>query len=249
MSKLYILLVFVLGVGLVTYFVRQPSQQITIHSEAILVNADVGLSPCVAIDEFVQPFKDTIDSEMNTVIGYAPQDMTVGRPQSLLSNFVADLLLERANTIIPTAISVVNMGGLRNSIKKGDVTVRSVFAVMPFENECVIVEMSGEAIWQLANEIVAVKGEGFGGMQVVVKNNTLQQAYVQGKLLDRKASYRVVTSDYLLTGKDGLTALLQHKVLVNPAIKVRDVILEHIVNETKQGKPIIAEMDNRYQIE
>ena len=43
MSKLYILLVFVLGVGLVSYFVRQPSQQITIHSEAILVNADVQL--------------------------------------------------------------------------------------------------------------------------------------------------------------------------------------------------------------
>ena len=249
MSKLYILLVFVLGVGLVTYFVRQPSQKITVYSEAILVNADVGLSPCVAIDEFVQPFKDTIDSEMNTVIGYAPQDMTVGRPQSLLSNFVAYLLLERANTIIPTAISVVNMGGLRYPIMKGDITVRSVFAVMPFENECIIVSMTGDAIWQLANEIVEANGEGYSGMQLIVKKNILQRVYVQGKPLDKTATYRVITSDYLLTGKDGLTALLQHKVLVNPAIKMRDVILEHIVNETKQGKPIIAEMDNRYQIE
>jgi 2',3'-cyclic-nucleotide 2'-phosphodiesterase (5'-nucleotidase family) len=249
MSKNYVILLLVIAIGATTYFVWQPTQQVSIRSEAILVNAEVGLTPCLSVQEFVQPYKDTLDSQMNTVIGYAPQDMTVGRPQSLLSNFVADLLLERANKIMPTDISIVNMGGLRYPILQGDVTIRSVFAVMPFENAFLIVGMQGDAIWQLANEIAASKGEGFAGMQLVLNKNGLKELYVQGKPLDKNASYRVVTSDYLLTGKDGMTALLQHKVLVDSSIKIRDAMIEHIISLTKEGKHISSVIDTRYQHE
>ena len=246
MNRYIALSVLILTGIAATYFCNPPEPSIAIQSQAITVNNELGLAPSQAITDYVKPFKDSLDSQMNVVICYAPEDMTKGRPQSLLSNFVADLLLQQANKLIPTHIAVVNMGGLRYPILKGDITVRSIFAVMPFENAFVVVSMSGDAIWQLATEIVKVEGEGFAGMHIVVKEGELAQVMINGKPLDKRASYSLATSDYLLTGKDGLTALLQHKVIVESTIKIRDLILNHIRELTENGKQITATIDDRY---
>jgi 2',3'-cyclic-nucleotide 2'-phosphodiesterase (5'-nucleotidase family) len=39
--------------------------------------------------------------------------------------------------------ALINIGGIRTTIGKGDILLKSVFEVMPFENEVIIVKMKG----------------------------------------------------------------------------------------------------------
>jgi 2',3'-cyclic-nucleotide 2'-phosphodiesterase (5'-nucleotidase family) len=38
---------------------------------------------------------------------------------------------------------LINIGGIRTTIGKGDIILKNVFEVMPFENELIIVKMKG----------------------------------------------------------------------------------------------------------
>ena len=83
---------------------------------------------------FLQPLKQKLDAEMNIVIGRAAETMQGHGPESLLSNFSADVYRSKASEIQGEAvdIAIVNLGGLRTQVPAGDITVRKVFELMPF---------------------------------------------------------------------------------------------------------------------
>ena len=70
----------------------------------------------------VQSYKAKVDSVMSPVIGRSKMEMDVDRPESLLSNFVADVLLRAGSNYIghPVDFAVINVGGLRTSLPEGD---------------------------------------------------------------------------------------------------------------------------------
>ena len=61
-------------------------------------------------------------------------------PESLLGNFVTDLCLRQYSNIAD--ICVMNNGGLRSNLTKGEITRGDIYTLMPFENELVILEFS-----------------------------------------------------------------------------------------------------------
>lgn len=83
------------------------------------------------------------------VIGSA-RGALVARPsgyESNLGTFVARAMLVTAQQRDPTCeIALMNLGGLRGSYGKGDITLADVWRVHPFGNEVVIVELTGSEI-------------------------------------------------------------------------------------------------------
>src|ERR1035437_1982100 len=90
-------------------------------------------------EAYLQPFKQKIDVGMNVVIGQAAETMRGHAPESLLSNFSADVYRQAASDFQgeKVDIAIVNMGGLRTVVPAGDIPIRKVFELMPFENELV----------------------------------------------------------------------------------------------------------------
>lgn len=84
----------------------------------------------------VAPYKARIDSVMSRVIGQAAHSMNAVRPESTLSNLVADVLREAAADVLgrPADMGLVNMGGLRSVLTQGPVTVATAYEILPFEN-------------------------------------------------------------------------------------------------------------------
>ena len=113
----------------------------------------------------VQSYKAKVDSVMSPVIGRSKMEMDVDRPESLLSNFVADVLLRAGSNYIghPVDFAVINVGGLRTSLPEGDVTYGDVYEILPFQNTLCILEMKGEAVQALFRQMAAVGGEGLSG--------------------------------------------------------------------------------------
>lgn len=91
----------------------------------------------------LKPYKEKIDNMMYEVIGTSEQKMDKGHPESLLSNLVAEVLRQAAVKVQdkPADMGLVNMGGLRNILPAGDITVGTVYEILPFENSLCVMTM------------------------------------------------------------------------------------------------------------
>ena len=197
---------------------------------------------------YLQPFKQKIDDELNTVIGYSMETMEAKRPESLLSNFSADMLCEvtaqTANVIVDMAI--VNMGGLRTQLPQGDITRRNIFELMPFENELVVLWLKGDKLSELMEVIASVGGEGISSdVKLGIKDKKVAHVEVGGKPIDNEKLYIIATSDYLAGGNDRLVQLAQCEKRLDTGLKLRDVYIDYIKSQTEKGKQITAKLDKR----
>ena len=144
----------------------------------------------------LKPYKEKIDNMMYEVIGSSEQKMDKGHPESLLSNLVAEVLAD---------MGLVNMGGLRNILPAGDITVGTVYEILPFENSLCVMKMKGTHLKALLTSIASLKGEGVSGIRMeITKDGKLLNATVGGQPIDDNKLYTVATIDYLADGNGSM---------------------------------------------
>ena len=201
-------------------------------------------------EAYLQPFKQKIDTQMNVVIGQAAETMKGHAPESLLSNLSADVYRKAATDYLNQTvdIAVVNLGGLRTEIPAGNITVRKVFELMPFENELVILWIKGDKLLELLQYFASVGGEGVSGLRMEITNGKAVNITIDGKPLDTEKMYSIATNDYLAGGNDKMTQLAQYEKRINTGLKIRSVLLGYIKNESKKGNMIQAKLDGRITI-
>lgn len=174
------------------------------------------------VDSMIAPYQKELEAEMNAVISYAERPFEKGRPGGSLNNWAADALLasqtENARLSGP-AFSLLNVGGLRNTINSGDVTLGDMFKVMPFDNEIVWVEMPIESLKDIVAYLTASGGEPIAGARLI--NGKLE---VEGVNPDTKAVW-IVTSDYLMNGGDNMDFFRQKIGVSRPNELLRDAFI------------------------
>jgi 2',3'-cyclic-nucleotide 2'-phosphodiesterase (5'-nucleotidase family) len=195
----------------------------------------------------IQPYKEMLDEEMNEVIGYAPQAMRAHGPESLLSNFSADVYRLTASKHLnqPVDIAIVNRGGLRTQISAGNVTVGKVFELMPFENELVVLWLRGSELEALLHFFASVNGEGVSGLTMGISNGKAVNIKVGGEALSPDKLYSIATNDYLAEGNDGMKQLKLAEKKESTGIKVRDMLMSHIRGLTAAGENVTSALDGR----
>lgn len=200
-----------------------------------------------AYTEWLQPYKQKIDVEMNVIIGYAAETMRAHKPESLLSNFSADVYLKAASSHLntPVDMAVVNLGGLRTQVPQGTITMRKVFELMPFENELVVVWIRGDKLLELLNGFASVGGQGVAGIRMTITNGKATDITVAGKALEMQKLYSIATNDYLAGGNDNMPQLAMYEKRENTGLKVRNVLLGFIKAETAAGRKIESRLDGR----
>ncbi|MEI8087636.1 MAG: 5'-nucleotidase [Paludibacter sp.] len=196
---------------------------------------------------YLQPIKQKVDAQMNEVIGQSAETMTGHAPESLLSNFSADVYRQAASDLIGTKvdIAIVNLGGLRTEVPAGNITVRKVFELMPFENELVVVWLKGEKLMELLQYFARMGGEGVSGLRMEIQNRKAVNISIDGNHLDINKLYCIATNDYLAGGNDKMLQLAQYEKRVNTGVKVRTILLNFIKSETKKGNKIQSKLDGR----
>jgi len=198
-------------------------------------------------ESYLQPLKQRVGAKMDVVIGQAAETMKGHAPESLLSNFSADVYKQTATGFLGenVDIAIVNMGGLRTVVPAGNITVGKVFELMPFENELVIVWLKGDKLEDLLQYFASMGGEGVSGLRMTIDHGKATNITIGGKPLDRDKIYSITTNDYLAGGNDQMIQLAQHVKRVNTGIKVRDMLLDYIKTETGKGNKIQSKLDGR----
>ena len=201
--------------------------------------------------DFMAPYKAGVDSLTAPVLGEAAMEMTPDRPESLLSNWVADALRQESTRYGKMAdIGLCNVGGLRANMPKGKVTIGDIVEIAPFENKFCMLTLRGSDLLDLFSQIAKSLGEGISGAQLDISaDGKLLSATVGGKAIKPNAKYTLATIDYLAEGNDGLVALkkaLKKRVMSD---NVRDVYMEYIRRETAAGRTLTSQIEGRITID
>ncbi|WP_146880627.1 5'-nucleotidase C-terminal domain-containing protein, partial [Alkalibacterium putridalgicola] len=95
-------------------------------------------------------------------------EMSVRADETRLGNLITDAMLAKAQEKFPEAvIAVQNGGGIRAGINEGPITVGEVLTVLPFGNNPVIAELSGQEIKDIMEHSVRqAPAENGGFLQV-----------------------------------------------------------------------------------
>lgn len=207
----------------------------------------------------IKPFRDSLSVSMNEVLNVSDVEMTTGIPEGNLGNFSADLTLLIGNKYYKEVFNeqadfaLLNNGGLRTSLPKGNITRKKIFELMPFENELVAITLSREKVVELFNFIAektdtllsVKKGVPVSqNVKLIVNDKKAKEVYINGqKLLDK--NYTIITSDYLSGGGDKMDFFLNPIKTEKLGVKLRDAMIEFVINEKEQGNNLTATKDKR----
>lgn len=217
------------------------------------ISVDSNIGPVDSqLESMVRPYRDSIEHDMSTLVTISSAPLVKGKPESKLTNLVSDILLEAGtayclnqNFNIRPDAAYVNYGGLRASLPLGEITVERIFELMPFENEIVLIKISGESFTKMAEKIAARGGEGVAGMKLGIRNGKISSLTSGGKTIDPTALYWLVTNDYIANGGDQMDMFSDAAERINTRLKIRDVLIQKLTDRYKKEGIIEVKEDGR----
>ena len=218
----------------------------------IRLDSALNIAPDPKMESVILPYRSKLMDDMGEVLCISKVALFGGRPESLLTNFCTDLVLQESDSIcfkkypdIKISVSMVNRGGLRVPIPKGEIKVQNIFELMPFENEVVFLKMGGAELRKFINHIASRGGEGVSGIRFGIKDDKAIEPEVQGQPLDDSKSYWLATSDYIANGGDGSEILKEVKERIVTGVKFRDMFIDHLRKLGRKGLMVEAKNDGR----
>ena len=225
------------------------------RAESRPVNDSVAEDP--AILKAIEPAQKEIQAGFGKVIATSPNGVFRGRAgeENLLGYWIADCMRTRATALLgaPVKFAFTNGGGIRGNIKAGDVKVGDIFEVMPFENEMVVVELTGA-------EVAAVMRESFlrragepssgikAGLSGTLEKPVLTVTWEDGRPIAPDEVVKVATSDYLYGGGDSIPSLKKGRRPYTTGLTIRQILLDVCQEASKAGRPLLPPAGGRYVV-
>jgi 2',3'-cyclic-nucleotide 2'-phosphodiesterase (5'-nucleotidase family) len=230
-------------------------KKFTLEGQTIVLNVDNVAHSDTLIETVIARYRGSLEGEMNRLLVYSEQVMHKGTPEGLLNNFVADLVFKTGNQLyqpednIPIDFCLLNYGGLRVPLPKGEITYARVFELLPFENEMVVLTLSGEHTLQLFQYLAQSSvGMPVSGVRLKIADQSPIEILIQDQSFDINRDYKILTSDYLAGGGDSMNFFLEPLKYELLGLRVRDAIITHMEAIHARGETINASLDQRVSV-
>lgn len=243
---------FLIVFAFLIYSCKQKNLSLTkIEGKQININDSLQINQ--EIEDFVKPYREHVNKNLDSVISYAVDTYTKrdGEFNTAIGNLFADAIMQESNSIFKKRTGheidmvLVNHGGIRAIISKGNITTRTAFEIMPFENSLVVVEMKGKTIQDsLINYLSRAKrAHPIAGLKIKLDKdfNTIN-ATINNQTIQAEKTYYVATNDYLYNGGDRMTFFQTNDSLYVLNYKVRNALLDYF-KKTDTINPVI---DDRF---
>ena len=204
------------------------------------------------IEEFIKPFRDNVNMNLDSIISYSSDtySKTNGDLNTAIGNLMADAVLQECNPVFNSRtgknidVVLLNHGGIRSILSKGNVTTRTAYQIMPFENSVVVVELLGKDIKNLISYLQKAKrAHPISGLQIKLdKDYYLLEATIGNKPIEEETIYYVATNDYLYSGGDRMTFFKQSLNTHILNYKIRNVLIDYF----KKSDTLSPIIDDRF---
>lgn len=199
----------------------------------------------------IAPYKAHIDSLMGQRIGKAEAELNAYRPQSPLGNFICDVMRHIGKRLCGQRIdaSFINIGGLRNNLPAGNITLGTIYRIFPFENTVVTLDLKGHDLSDLIADLAPRNMEAMSGLSITLDSIegkiAATQILMNGQPLVADSTYRLCVINYLAEGNDGFSVLKRATRVTDHGILMRDAVIQYIRQLTAEGRTVEATLDNR----
>lgn len=202
-----------------------------------------------SIEDFISPYRQEVQKELDGVIGSVSVDLKKSKPNSNLGNWFTDLLEDSAKEIFKTSkvdFAVQNYGGIRlGSIPAGEITKRKIFELMPFDNTLVNVEMDKETMQRFLDRIADYGGWPISrSVSFSIQDSAAVDIMINNEPLANKMYY-VAMPDYVANGGDDCYFLKDSKK-EDSGLYIRSVVIEYL--EMLHSKGLNSEIDSTERI-
>lgn len=206
-----------------------------------------------AIEDFIKPYREHVNADLDSVISYAPETYSKsdGELNTAIGNLMADATFSESNPIFNARTGknidfvVLNHGGIRAIISKGNISSRTAFEVMPFENSVVVTGIKGSQVLDMMTYLAEAKRAHPVSSQVELildKDYEIISATISGEAVDENKIYYVATNDYLYNGGDRMTFFQPNEGLHVLDYKIRNVLIDYF----KKKDTLNPKQDGRF---
>ena len=201
------------------------------------------------LDKLIKPYRNKI-KKLQKVIGYSEKYLSIrdGVLESSLGNLLADILIEESNPVFNKISSkkidfcLLNYGGIRGNLNKGQITQHDLFTIMPFNNTSTVVKLSGEKVLELIQYINKEKlAHPVSGIKIEFKGKKINRVLIRNKKFNIDNTYYILTSNFLQEGGDKMIFFKNPLELYSLKTNIRDVLINYIMKKDT----IVSKTDNR----
>ncbi len=244
---------FVIIITIVLSFsCRRQERQILSEIRGKQIKISDSMAPLDSIETFVSPYRSRINKVLDSTLAYAPYmiSKTDGVYNTTAGNLMADIVLEEADPVFksrtgkPIDFVVLNHGGIRSIISQGNVSARSAYEVMPFDNSIVVVALKGKSVRELVAYLIrSDRPNPVAGIQIVLnRDNSLRSVNINKAPFDENRTYYVATSSYLAEGGDNMGFFKDGLNITETNYLIRNALIDYF----KKADTIVPVVDDRF---
>ena len=229
--------------------VSKPKYQYKYKMVRLDSTYDAKIDPKLA--KYVEKKRRQMDKQMQVVIAHTDAELESFAPESPLSNFLTDLLLNEASKYIKDTafdnldLSMLNFGGIRTSMPGGNVTVGDIYRISPFDNYLTFIVLKGSELKKALGQFTDQFNAPYAGATIVYKQKKPVEITVQGNTIDDNRLYTLVTVDFISEGGDHLLENIQYERVEKTATTLRDFLITELKAMNARGEKVVGKKDGR----
>jgi 5'-nucleotidase len=129
---------------------RETGDVVKSSAEIVRTCTD-GVEPDPELAALVAEYQAAIEPIANRVVGTAGEPIT-RESTAAGESALGDLIADAQRTFAGADFAFMNPGGIRANIEAGEVTYAELFAVQPFDNGLVTMDLTGEQVYRLLEQ-------------------------------------------------------------------------------------------------
>ncbi len=138
------------------------------------------------VSGIVQKWQAKAEVALSEEIGYCSQ--TIDQDSPAMGNMICDSWL----VSFPDAdVSITNQGGIRQDIPQGNISLKTIVGLLPFENSIVQLELTGSELIECVDNYLLGGMTTIGGYKLS-----------DGTPIEADKTYKVLTTDYLYSADE-----------------------------------------------
>lgn len=186
-------------------------------------------NPDSEIAAMLDAYRPGVDEVMGKPVAIVNDTLRFAQPEGALGNMAADALRYRAALELRKFVhlGIIGESSFKTYFFPGTLTLGDVYEFMPYKNHLVILELKGDKVIDLIDQVAAIGGAPISGARFRIdENNRARGLLVNAEVVDPAKHYLIATSSWVANGGDQFPALWNPDSRIDLDLSVKDLYVE-----------------------